>query len=181
MFSPFTVIKTVHAVHQIITITLHDTHINSSNNTSTVTVTVHYTTHGVAILLSHRARAAWEAAGSVFQPVSERSMKIRLKCHLSYMTVLSVYAPTNPSTSTSEASSASEAFYDQLQSSLTCVPSSDMLVIMGNFNTRVGSDSSSWNSVLCPHGVGECNLNGEQLLDFCASNQLTVSNTWFQH
>ena len=84
----------------------------------------------MAIPLRPRARAAWEAAGSVFQPVSEQIMKIRLKCHLSYMTVLSVYAPTNPSTSTSEASSASEALYDQLQSSLTCVPSSDMLVIM---------------------------------------------------
>ena len=137
--------------------------------------------HGVAILLSPRARVAWEAAGSVFQPASERIMKIRLKCHLSYMTVLSVYAPTNPSTSTSEASSASEAFYDQLQSSLTCVPSSDMLVIMGDFNTRVGSDSSSWNSILGSHGIGECNANGERLLDFCASNQLIVSNTWFQH
>ena len=29
-------------------------------------------THGVAILLRPRAKVAWEAAGSVFQPVSER-------------------------------------------------------------------------------------------------------------
>ena len=45
----------------------------------------------------------------------------------------------------------------------------------------MGSDSSSWNSVLGPHSIGECNANGELLLDFCASNQLIVSNTWFQH
>ena len=58
--------------------------------------------NGVAALLSPRARAAWEATGSVFQPASERMIKIRLlEWHLSYMTVLSVYAPTNPSTSTS--------------------------------------------------------------------------------
>ena len=32
-----------------------------------------------------------------------------------------------------------------------------------------------------PHGIGKCNENGEQLLDFCASNHMLVSNTWFQH
>ena len=90
----------------------------------------------VVVLFSPRARAAWEAASSVFQLVSEQIMKVHLKCHLSFMTVLSVYAPTNPCTSTSEASCASEAFYDQLQSSLTCGLSSDILVIMGDLWCR---------------------------------------------
>ena len=76
-------------------------------------------THGVAIILSPRAKAAWDAAGCVFQPVSERILRLRLKCHMSYMTVVAVYAPTNPPNSTSEAISPSEAFYDQLQSTLT--------------------------------------------------------------
>ena len=49
MFLPFTVINTVHAVHQIITSTLHDTHVN---NTSTVTVTVHYTRCGLWAIIS---------------------------------------------------------------------------------------------------------------------------------
>ncbi|MDA8001968.1 MAG: reverse transcriptase domain-containing protein [Alphaproteobacteria bacterium] len=137
--------------------------------------------HGVAILLSPLAKSAWDAAGNVFQPVSERILRIRLKCHFSFMSVVSVYAPTNPSSATSEAVSASEAFYDQLQSTLSSVPSSDLLVILGDFNARVGSDHSSWDSVIGPHGIGECNENGERLLDFCASNQLVVSNTWFQH
>ena len=97
------------------------------------------------------------------------------------MSVVSVYAPANPSNSTSDAASASEAFYDQLQSTLPCVPSSDLLVILGDFNARVGSNNSSWSSVIGPHGIGECNVNGVRLLDFCASNQLIVSNTWFQH
>ena len=52
---------------------------------------------------------------------------------------LSINAPTNPSNSTSEAAHPSEALYDQLQSTLSSVPSSDMLVIMGDFNARVGS------------------------------------------
>ena len=137
--------------------------------------------HGVAILLSPRAKTAWEAAGSEFQPVSERILKIRLKCHLSYMSIISVYAPTNPTDSTSESAQPSEIFYDQLQSTLSSVPPSDLLVIMGDFNARVGSDYSNWRSVLGPHGIGECNENGKRLLDFCTSNQLLVTNTWFQH
>ena len=137
--------------------------------------------HGVAILLSPRAKAAWEAAGNEFQSVSERILIICLKCHLSYMSVISVYAPTNPTDSTSESARPSEVFYEQLQSTLLSVPSSDLLVIMGDFNARVGSDCSIWRSVLGPHGIGECNENGKRLLDFCASNQLLVTNTWFQH
>ena len=31
--------------------------------------------HGVAMLLSPHAKAAWDAAGSVFQPVSKRILK----------------------------------------------------------------------------------------------------------
>ena len=78
---------------------------------------------------------------------------------MSYMTVVAVYAPTNPTNSTSDAVGASEAFYDQLQSSLSSIPSSDLLVILGDFNARVGSDFSSWNSVIGPHGIGEWTTN----------------------
>ena len=137
--------------------------------------------HGVAILLSPRAKTVWEAAGSEFQPVSERILKIHLKCHLSYTSIISVYAPTNPTDSTSESAQPSEIFYDQLQSTSSSVPPSDLLVIMGEFNAREGSDNSNWRSVLGPHGIGECNENGKRLLDFCTSNQLLVTNTWFQH
>ena len=84
-------------------------------------------------------------------------------------------------TTPSEAVGLSEAFYDQLQSTLSSIPSSDLLVILGDFNARVGSDFSSWNLVIGPHGIGECNENAERLLDFCASNQLIITNTWFQH
>ena len=138
-------------------------------------------THGVAVILSLRAKAVWDAAGCVFQPVSEHILRLRLKCHMSYMTVVAVYAPTIPPNSTSESVGPSEAFYDQLQSSLSSIPSSDLLVILGDFNAHVGSDFSSWISFIGPHGVGERNENGERLLDFCAGNLLIITNTWFQH
>ena len=85
-----------------------------------------------------------------------------------------------PPTSISEAVSPSEAFYDQLQLTLFSVPSSDLQVIMGNFNAHVDSVFPSLNSIIGPYGIGECNENGECLLDFCASNQLIITNTWFR-
>ena len=32
-----------------------------------------------------------------------------------------------------------------------------------------------------PHGMGDCNCNGERFLEFCANNQLIITNTWFKH
>ena len=74
-------------------------------------------THGVAILLRFQAKLAWEAAGSVFQLVSECILRIYLKCHLSYMSVLPIYAPNNSPNPTSESAGPSD-------------PACDMLVIM---------------------------------------------------
>ena len=86
-------------------------------------------THGVAIF-HPRDKFSWEAAGCVFQPVSEGILRIRLKCHLSYMSVLFIYAPTSPPNSTFKSAGPSDAFYDQLQSTLSSIHASDLLVIM---------------------------------------------------
>ena len=121
--------------------------------------------HGVAIALSFSCCSSWEAAGSVFHPISERIIWICLKCHLSYITVIAIYAPTNPATNTTQAAAPSDAFYDPLQSVISDVHPRDMLVILRDFNARVGSDGSdgvlaqSWRSVIGPHGLGDCNSN----------------------
>ena len=69
-------------------------------------------TRGVTIALSPHARASWEAAGSVFKPINDRIMYICLKSHLSYTTVIAIYAPTNPVSLTSEAKQPFEDFYN---------------------------------------------------------------------
>ena len=137
--------------------------------------------HGIAIILSPKAQAAWEAAGSVFRPISDRIMSVRLKAHLSYITCFAIYAPTNPISSTIEASQLSEDFYNELHSALDAVPLTDMVVLLGDFNARVGTDTQMWHTVLGPLGAGEVNDNGQRLLDFCAPNNLLITNSWFQH
>ena len=126
---------------------------------------------GVAIVLSPRAWVAWEAAGSIFKPINGRIMYIRLKSHLSYITVFAIYAPINPVTSSSEANQPSEDFYNELHSAMATIPATDMVTILGDFNARIGTDTNTWHTVLSPHGVGEVNENGERLLDFLCHQQ----------
>ena len=128
--------------------------------------------HGLAIILSPRAAAFREAAGSVFLPISERIIRIWVKMHLGYATIIAVYAPVNPPNGTSEARAPSDAFYEQLHLTLASAPSRDMTLILGDFNARVGSRASQWRSVIGPYGSDEVNENGERLLDFCAYDRV---------
>ena len=121
-------------------------------------------THGVAIILSPKAASSWETGGSVFLPVSECIIRIRMKTHLGFATIVAVYAPVNPINATSDARAPSDAFYDALHSTLSSAPSRDMTIILGDFNARVGSRSSQLSSVVGPYGPNELNENGEQLL-----------------
>ena len=137
--------------------------------------------HGVAFVLSPLAQASWEAAGCVFDAVSERIVRIRVKLHLSFATIIAVYTPTNPTTSTSEAMSPSTEFYSLLQSVIASVPHKDMLIVLGDLNARIGQSSPHWKSIVGPFTTDDTNENGSLLLDFCASNNLFIANTWFQH
>ena len=51
--------------------------------------------HGVAMIFSERTATAWRTAGSVFDPVSRRIVRVRLKLHTGYVSLFTMYAPTN--------------------------------------------------------------------------------------
>ena len=74
-------------------------------------------------------------------------------------TVISIYAPimTNPE-------EVKNRFYDQLDTGIKAVSKSEKLLLLGDFNVRVGSDHHPWNGVIGPQGIGKCNSNGLLLL-----------------
>ena len=90
-------------------------------------------------------------------------------------TIISVYAPTMQHTDEFK-----NDFYTALKAEISAVPRKDKLIILGDFNARVGSDWSTWAGVLGKHGVGKCNSNGELLLETCMAHSLTITNTYFQ-
>lgn len=56
------------------------------------------------------------------------------------------------------------------------------LILMGDFNARVGTDNLMWEKVIGPHGVGNINNNEQWLLSFCVDKpmMLIIANTIFQ-
>ncbi|CAF4901418.1 unnamed protein product [Rotaria socialis] len=136
--------------------------------------------HGVAVVLDKRATNNWKQAGSEWQAITERIVKVRLKCTLVNITFVAVYAPVNPCNKTMVDNS--EKFYMDLQEAIDGVPKEDMIVLMGDFNARISQPQHSTTSrIMGPFTVDVQNENGERLIDFCTTNNLVVSNSFFQH
>ena len=72
-----------------------------------------------------------------------------------YATIFSAYAPTLPSEE-----GIKDRFYEILDETLHKVPKNDKILLMGDFNARVGRDSGIWKGVLGQHGIGHSNANG---------------------
>ena len=89
------------------------------------------------------------------------------------ITVIQVYSPT---------SNAEEAevkqFYEDLQDLIELTPKTDVLFIIGDWNTKVGSQETP--GVTGKLGLGVQNEAGQRLIEFCQENELVIANTLFQ-
>ena len=87
--------------------------------------------------------------------------------------VIQVYAPTSY---TKEAKV--EQFYEDLQDLLKLTPKKDILVTIGDWNAKVGSQETP--EVTGKFGLGVQNKAGQSLVEFCQENALVIANTLFQ-
>lgn len=107
---------------------------------------------------------------------SDRIISLRLPLKSTqHLTLFSVYAPTLLADPADK-----DSFYSDMRRLLNNTPANDKVMILGDFNARVGRDSEAWKGVLGRHGIGNCNDNGRLLLEFCTEYQLTITNTIFQ-
>ena len=87
--------------------------------------------------------------------------------------VIQVYTPT------SKAEEAKvERFCEDLQDLLELTPKKDILFIIGDWNTKVGSQETR--GVTGKFGLGMGNETGQSLIEFCQDNALVIANTLFQ-
>ena len=100
-------------------------------------------------------------------------ISVRLEAKPFSITVIQVYAPT------SNAEEAEvEQFYEDLQNLLELIPKKDVLLIIGEWNAKVGSKETP--GVTGKFGLGIQNEAGERLIEFCQENALDIANTLFQ-
>ena len=88
--------------------------------------------------------------------------------------IVSAYAPTM--TNPDEV----EDFYDDLDSMISAAPRTDKLILLGDFNARVGTDYQTREGVIGSEGVGKCNSNGLLLLWKGEEHEILITNTVFR-
>ncbi|KAI8433746.1 hypothetical protein MSG28_015725 [Choristoneura fumiferana] len=108
--------------------------------------------------------------------ISDRIITLRLNLSgNNFLNIISIYAPTM-----GNEDSIKERFYEELCQCLSKIRPSEQILLLGDFNARVGQDHESWPNVIGKHGVGSMNSNGRMLLTLCAQYDLTITNTLFR-
>ena len=136
---------------------------------------------GVAILLLGPAIDAWKKTGRKWKAWNSRLISACLQVgntSSDRLHIISCYAPTR-----SASREAKEDFFNELENIISAIPSGEKYILLGDFNARVGSrhpTGDQWGGVRGPHGFGETNDAGKELLGFLSIQQATVCNTWFK-
>ncbi len=126
---------------------------------------------GVALVLN----AAAQKALIGYNPVSERILTARFHAFAGELFIIQVYAPTADASDTDI-----DDFYDALQATITAAPLGACIVLMGDFNAKVGDSKCATAGTIGKFGYGKSNLRGEQLINFCGINNLVIANTLFK-
>ncbi|XP_049595938.1 uncharacterized protein [Syngnathus scovelli] len=86
-----------------------------------------------------------------------------------YATLISAYAPTLDADPECK-----ELFNASLHTAMNKTAPTDKLILLCDFNARVGPDGVLWKDVLGQHGVGKLNAKGLRLLTFCSEYRLVI-------
>ena len=112
--------------------------------------------NGVAIMVNKRVQNA--ILGCNLK--NNRMISVRFQGKPFNITVIQVYAPM------SNAEEAEvERFYEDLQDLLELTPKKDFLIIIGDWNAKVGSQETP--GVTGKFGLGIWNEAGQRLIEFC--------------
>ena len=125
--------------------------------------------NGVAIIVNKRVQKAVLGCNLI----NDRMIPVCFQGKPFNIMVIQVYTPI------SNAKEAEvEQFYEDLQDLLELILKKDVLFIIGDQNTKVGSQETP--GVTGKFGLGVQNEAGQRLIEFCQENTLVIANTLFQ-
>jgi len=111
-----------------------------------------------------------------FKAVDERICVLRIKTRFQNMSLINVHAATEE-----KEESEKEAFYQKVEETYDSCPSSDLKILMGDWNVKVGREDI-YQGLIGRHSMHlNCNNNGQRLVDFAAAKNMVVSSTCFPH
>jgi hypothetical protein len=116
--------------------------------------------------------------GSVlgFEPYNKHLCRLRIRGKFHNITIISAYAPTED-----KDEALKEQVYGDLKKLQDKVPRNHLLIIAGDFNAKVGTESA-YKGVVGKYSIHPIsNLNREYLCNHAISNNLTIASTQFQH
>jgi len=131
-------------------------------------------TLGVALMLSKSAQGAligWEAHGPRILTATFRTKKRSIN-----LDVIQCYAPTNESEEEDK-----DEFYNRLLTIAQDRPRRNIVILMGDLNAKIGRDNKGYEEIMGQQGIGEMNDNGERFADLCATTNLVIGGSFFQH
>jgi len=94
-----------------------------------------------------------------FNPVSDRIITAQFQGNPIYMSVIQVYAPTAESEEIIH-----DLFYETLQETLNNISKGDMVLVMGDFNAKIGACEGD--QYIVQYGLGSRNESGDRLHQF---------------
>ncbi|XP_075449195.1 uncharacterized protein LOC142490664 [Ascaphus truei] len=124
---------------------------------------------GVGFIVNKKIAKATEN----YQTLSDRIMAIRIRGKPSDITVLQIYSPIADAPEEEV-----EEFYGELQDALNQTPNMDIIYIIGDFNSKVGTMEEP--KIVGRFCLGVRNEAGDRLVQFCQEHRLTITNTWFE-
>ena len=113
---------------------------------------------------------------SRFTPVDERLAAIRIKAKYFYISLICAHAPTVDKDDITK-----DAFYDKLEVLYNRCPRSNIKVLVGDFNAKVGREGI-FGPTVGKHSLHEkTSDNGFRLVSLSAAQNMLISSTRFQH
>ncbi|XP_043499919.1 uncharacterized protein LOC122522697 [Polistes fuscatus] len=123
---------------------------------------------GVAIALHKRYINQIERC----KHISSRIVLLELLTDLSPLNILSIYAPDE-----NKAKQKREDFYKELERIIESLPPKERVVILGDFNARIGHQPIP--GIMQRFNEQTLNENGKLMIDFCSLNGFRITNTFF--
>lgn len=110
-----------------------------------------------------------------FVPINKYMCTLRLNTKKFKVTILNVHAPTE-----TKEDEIKDAFYTEIEQVLNSIPSTDVKVILGDFNAQIGKEHC-FRSVTGIHSLHDLsNDNGCRVASFAMANGLVIKSTQFQ-